>query len=111
MEPDFPRTLDAVTPQWLTQVLQTEGGIGDAVVVTFEGKPLGAGAGFQSAMQRLALTYSDPALLDMPWLPTLKSPQMKALDHANARGVALFRTWTDRTMPAIADLDAGAVQS
>ena len=34
-----------------------------------------------------------------------------ALDHANERGVALFRTWTDRAMAAIADLDAGAVLS
>lgn len=30
------------------------------------------------------------------------------LDMANARGVALFRAWTDRTMAAILDLDAGA---
>ena len=57
----FPRTLEAVTPQWLTEVLQSDGAIGDAVVIAFDGKPLGAGAGFQSSMQRLTLNYSDPA--------------------------------------------------
>jgi len=56
----FPRTLEAVTPQWLTEVLQADGVIGDAVVIAFDGKPLGAGAGFQSSMQRLTLTYSNP---------------------------------------------------
>lgn len=60
MDLRFPRTLEAVTPQWLTQVLQADGVIGDAVVVAFSGKPIGAGVGFQSSMQRLALTYSDP---------------------------------------------------
>ena len=60
MDLGFPRTLDAVTPQWLTQVLQADGVIGDAVVIAFEGRPLGAGVGFMSSMQRLTLTYSDP---------------------------------------------------
>ena len=60
MDLGFPRTLDAVTPQWLTEVLQADGVIGDAVVVAFDSKPLGAGAGFMSSMLRLTLTYSDP---------------------------------------------------
>ena len=57
----FARTLETVTPQRLTEVLQSDGAIGDAVVIAFDGKPLGAGAGFQSSMQRLTLNYGDPA--------------------------------------------------
>lgn len=57
----FPRTLGELTPQWLTQVLRDSGAIGEASVTAFDGQAMGAGAGFQSSMQRLSLRYSDPA--------------------------------------------------
>ncbi|HEX5380137.1 MAG TPA: phosphotransferase, partial [Phenylobacterium sp.] len=57
----FPRTVEAITPQWLTGALRGCGALDGAAVSAFEASPLGAGAGFMSAMGRLALTYDGPA--------------------------------------------------
>ena len=36
----FPRTLDAVAPQWLSEVLQSDGVIGDAAIADLHAGPV-----------------------------------------------------------------------
>ena len=57
----FPRAIEAITPEWLTQALQADGCLGGARVSAVESTPLGAGVGFMSAMSRLTLTYDGEA--------------------------------------------------
>ena len=57
----FPRTIEAITPAWLTQVLRNSGALGAAAVSGIACSSLGEGVGFMSAMQRLTLTYDGPA--------------------------------------------------
>jgi|GEM_PF-1682691 hypothetical protein len=40
---DFPRTIDEITPEWLTQVLRESGAIRDAGVESFESTQLQGG--------------------------------------------------------------------
>ena len=56
-ESQFPRTVDAITPQWLTGALRGCGALDGAAVSSFELEPLGVGAGFMSAMGRIRLKY------------------------------------------------------
>lgn len=60
-EDSFPRTVEAITPQWLTSALRGAGVLGEAAVSSFEAQPLGVGTGFMSAMGRLVLAYDGPA--------------------------------------------------
>ena len=55
---DFPTTLDAITPDWLTGVLASE--LDGARVTGIAAEPVGAGIGFMASMARLALTYDRP---------------------------------------------------
>lgn len=59
-ELEFPITVEAITPRWLTDALRAEGALNGACVTAFTSAPLGAGVGFMSAMRRLTLTYDDP---------------------------------------------------
>ena len=52
---EFPTTVEAMTPAWLTQVLREDGVLGEGVVVAFSAEPLGVGVGFMSALRRLTL--------------------------------------------------------
>ena len=51
----FPTTVEAMTLDWLTQVLREDGVLGEGVVVGFSAEPLAAGVGFMSALRRLTL--------------------------------------------------------
>jgi hypothetical protein len=59
---DFPRTVDEITPEWLTQVLRESGAITGSGVESFSSIEIGADQGLQGEVSRLALTYqkSDP---------------------------------------------------
>ena len=54
---DFPRTVDGITPEWLTQVLRESGAIADAKVTSFEASDIGAGQGVHGEVNRISLTY------------------------------------------------------
>ena len=52
---DFPRTIDEITPEWLTKVLRESGAIENAKVESFSANPLQGG--FVSDIFRLELVY------------------------------------------------------
>jgi hypothetical protein len=54
---DFPRTVEEITPEWLTQVLRESGAIKDASVESFEVEPIGIGMGFIGTLKRLVLQF------------------------------------------------------
>ncbi len=62
----FPRTLQDITPEWLTGVLRQGGVLSTARVSKILGEPVGIGLGFMSAMQRLSIDYAG----DAPGAPT-----------------------------------------
>ena len=54
---DFPRTVEEITPEWLTQVLRESGAIEDATVQSFITRRFDQG--FVGEVNRLDLTYKD----------------------------------------------------
>jgi hypothetical protein len=55
--PVVPRTIDEVTPPWLTQALRTGGYLTRASVVAIAGQAVGREVGFLDGLARLHLTY------------------------------------------------------
>ena len=53
---DFPRTVDEITPEWLTQVLRESGAIDGAKVESFVFEDIG-GQGAWSEVRRIVLEY------------------------------------------------------
>jgi len=54
---DFPRTVDEITPEWLTQVLRESGAISGARVESFKVSNVGDSAGVAGLVSRLELAY------------------------------------------------------
>ncbi len=54
---DFPRTVDEITPEWLTQVLRESGAIQAAKVESFETTEIGFDTGATGAISRLEPSY------------------------------------------------------
>ena len=54
---DFPRTVDEITPEWLTQVLRESGAIGDASVRSRTVKTIGDDQGMTADVVRIGLSY------------------------------------------------------
>jgi hypothetical protein len=59
--PDIPRSLEDLTPEWLTAVLRARGFLGEARVVSREAEILGEGEGFVGQIIRLRLAFDGPA--------------------------------------------------
>lgn len=59
---EFPTTVEAITPEWLTTILRESGALSAGRVTGFTAAPLGAGVGFMSAMRRLSLAYDERAI-------------------------------------------------
>ena len=57
---NFPRTVDEITPEWLTQVLRDGGAIKLARVESISATRMGEDSGVTSAINRLELTYDTP---------------------------------------------------
>jgi len=55
---NFPRTVEEITPEWLTQVLRESGAIRDARVDSFESTNVGDGKGILAEVSRVDLNYS-----------------------------------------------------
>lgn len=83
-EDSFPRTVEAITPQWLTAALRDAGVLDHGAVTSVEASPLGEGTGFMSAMARLQLTYDGPA----PGAPRSLIAKLAPL-HPGAREIDL----------------------
>jgi hypothetical protein len=62
---DFPRTVDEITPEWLTQVLRENGAIRESTVVQSDASNIGIGQGVVAQVHRLELTF-DSVLEDAP---------------------------------------------
>jgi len=56
---DFPRTIEEITPEWLTQVLRESGAIDSAAVASITVESI-ADKGISSLVNRLLLEYSGP---------------------------------------------------
>ena len=72
--PDIPRSLEAVSPEWLTRVLQGENLIGTAKVSRFEVERLGEGQGFMGDTARLVLDLTGTVPADAPRTLVIKIP-------------------------------------
>ena len=57
---DFPRTVEGITPEWLTKVLRESGAIKLARIESISANPMGEDSGVTSAINRLELTYDTP---------------------------------------------------
>ncbi len=57
---NFPTSVGAITPEWLTDALRSTKVIRDATVTSFETTILGEGAGFIGQLARLTLAYDQP---------------------------------------------------
>jgi hypothetical protein len=61
-KPDFPVTIDEVTPAWLTTVLRASGTIGSGVAVrSLRHEQVGLGVGIMGVIHRVALEYDTPS--------------------------------------------------
>lgn len=56
---DFPRTVDEITPAWLTQVLRQSGAIGGNTVRSIETSNIGADQGLQGDVSRISIAYAN----------------------------------------------------
>ena len=54
---DFPRTVDEITPEWLTQVLRDSGAIKQARVESIDANSLGEDSGITAAIHLLNVGY------------------------------------------------------
>jgi len=54
---NFPRTVDEITPEWLTQVLRDSGAIKRARVESIDASPLGEDSGVTAALHLLTVGY------------------------------------------------------
>ncbi len=78
----WPRTLEAITPAWLTAALASE--LGGARVVAFESEPVGVGVGFVGLVYRLELVL-DRAPAGAPASVIVKLPNGEPGARAMAR--------------------------
>ena len=55
---DFPSTIEEVTSEWLTQILQNSGALSEGQVTNFDSELIGQGVGILGLLYRVTLTYS-----------------------------------------------------
>jgi len=74
---NFPRTVDEITPEWLTQVLRASAVTERANVVAFQPESIGTDAGFARVLNRLHLEFDvlEPAVPTTTSNSKKKSPQ------------------------------------
>ena len=89
----FPRTVQDITPDWLTGALRQKGVLTGAAVSNIAAEPLGVGLGFMSAMQRLTLTYDGPA----PDAPTRLIAKLAPLDPGARQIDLVFQFYEKET--------------
>ena len=55
---DFPSTIEEVTPEWLTQMLQNSGALPEGQIKSFDSELIGQGVGILGLLYRVTLNYS-----------------------------------------------------
>jgi hypothetical protein len=75
---DFPRTVDEITPEWLTQVLRENGAVRDAVVESFEIANVGEDQGLTADVSRVDM-YFDHEEPGTPRSAIIKMPRADIL--------------------------------
>lgn len=86
---DFPTSIGAITPAWLTDVLRSKNVIRDATVTSLEATILGEGAGFIGQLARLTLEYDRSE----PGSPTALIAKLPAEAAENRELGDLFRLY------------------
>lgn len=91
---DFPRAIDAITPDWLTDRLQGSGALpAGGRVARIDVEPLGHGVGFVSAMQRLRPVYEGPA----QGAPATLIAKVSPVDPSSRQVGEIFRFYQKET--------------
>jgi hypothetical protein len=93
---EIPKGPDALSPEWLTEALQS-GGAGSARVASFDYEPIAAGVGFLGKLGRLRLRYAEggkdlpPTLVVKQPTPDEKSRQLAKMFRFYEREVSFYR--------------------
>ena len=87
---EIPRTLDQVTPTWLTAALGAGGQVQGARVQSCDVEPMGLGKGISSQMARLTPVYESPKPATAPATMIVKLPPQDANDRETASRLNLF---------------------
>ena len=55
---DFPSTIEEVSSEWLTQMLQNSGALSEGQITSFDSELIGQGVGILGLLYRVTLNYS-----------------------------------------------------
>ncbi|MDA1279235.1 MAG: hypothetical protein O3B95_04240, partial [Chloroflexi bacterium] len=83
---DIPRTVDEITPEWLTKVLRDSGAVREACIESIEVSNVGDSAGVAGLVSRFELSYN-VAEPDAP--TTIITKQAVADDEKRALGARM----------------------
>src|SRR5690349_22409207 len=83
---EIPKSPDALSPEWLTEALQS-GGAGSARVASFDYEPIAAGVGFLGKLGRLRLRYAE----DGKGLPATLVVKQPTQDEKSRQLAKMFR--------------------
>ena len=86
---DFPRTVDEITPEWMTRVLRESGAIWDSSVESVEVENIGEDLGAWSDVNRLVLHYDSPESTAPRSLVAKSGLRSEALDRIPAFRIAV----------------------
>ena len=91
---EFPRDIDAISPDWLTRRLQASGALpAGGRVTAILAEPLGQGVGFVSAMQRLRPVYAG----DAAGAPASLIAKVSPVDPSSRQVGEIFRFYQKET--------------
>ena len=91
---EFPRDIDAISPDWLTRRLQASGALpAGGRVTAILAEPLGQGVGFVSAMQRLRPVYAGEAT----GAPASMIAKVSPVDPSSRQVGEIFRFYQKET--------------
>jgi hypothetical protein len=96
---DFPTTVAAITPEWLTRALGGPEALGGARVAEIAVEPIGAGVGFLGVINPLRLTYDRPA----PGAPASVVAKLPSPDPAVRQLNVAFR-WYEKEVRFYEDI-------
>lgn len=98
---DFPRTVEEITPEWLTQVLRDNSAIDRENVVSFQPEPIGGDTGLAGVLHRLSLEYDvDVQAGDAPTSivtkHSVREPVKRSrLKPPNAAEISFYKNFAD----------------
>ena len=84
------RSADEITPEWATDVLRANGGLGDGSVTSVTTTSFGDDAGLLGELFRVGLTYADDPQTDGPATFIVKLPSQAPEQRAMAEDLGLY---------------------